>query len=227
MKGRRNSISIHCGKILYIKKNPNESWRFWCGTREHSRPLDCREIKPINPKGNQPWIFTGRAVAEASILWSPDVNSWLWKDSDGGKSWRQKEKGAAENEMVRSHYHLSRHEFEKKFWEMMKDGGAWPATAHGISKSWIDLVTEQQPHISKMLIEWSQNKRPHIVWLHFYKIFRIGKTIETKKYTSGFQGTEEGEHCNWLFTGLGVLFGVVKILLNFIVMMVSQHCEHH
>ena len=67
-------------------------------------PLDCKEIKPVNPKGNQSWIVTGRtdAEAEASILWSPDVKSWLIrKDFDAGEDWRQKEKGEAEGEMVR------------------------------------------------------------------------------------------------------------------------------
>ena len=64
-------------------------------------PLGYKEIKPINPKGNQPWIFTGRTV-EALILWPPDVESPLIrKDPDAGKDWRYKEKGVAENERVR------------------------------------------------------------------------------------------------------------------------------
>ena len=67
-------------------------------------PLDCKKIKPVNPKGNQPWIFIGRtdAEAEAPIVWPPDVKSWLTgKDPDAGNDWRQKEKGAAEDELVR------------------------------------------------------------------------------------------------------------------------------
>ena len=67
-------------------------------------PLDCKEIKPVNPKGNQSWVFTGRTdvEAEATILWLPDENSQLTgKDPDAGKDRRQKEKRAAENEMVR------------------------------------------------------------------------------------------------------------------------------
>ena len=67
-------------------------------------PLDFKEIKPINPKGNQPWIFIRRtdAEAEAPILWPPDVKSQLTgKDPDAGKDWGQEEKGAAEDEMVR------------------------------------------------------------------------------------------------------------------------------
>ena len=67
-------------------------------------PLDCKEIKPVNPKGNQPWMFIGRtdAEAEAPILWPPDAESWLTgKDLDAEKDWKQKKKSAAENEMVR------------------------------------------------------------------------------------------------------------------------------
>ena len=65
-------------------------------------PLDCKEIKLVNPKGNQSWIFTGKADAEAEtpILWPPDAKNWLiWKDPDAGKDWRQ-EKGRTEDEMV-------------------------------------------------------------------------------------------------------------------------------
>ena len=75
-------------------------------------PLDCKEIKP---KGNQPWIFIGRtdAEAEASLLWPPDVKSWLiGKDPDAGKDWRQ-EKRVAEDEMVGWHHRLNGHEFQQ------------------------------------------------------------------------------------------------------------------
>ena len=70
-------------------------------------PLDCKENKPVNPKGNQSCIFIGRtdAEAEAPILWSPDVKSRLiGKDPDAGKDWRQKEKGETEDEMVGWHH---------------------------------------------------------------------------------------------------------------------------
>ena len=63
--------------------------------------LDCKEIKPVNPKGNQPWIFIARTDAEALMLWPPDVKNQLTgKDSDTGKDWRQKDKRVAENEIV-------------------------------------------------------------------------------------------------------------------------------
>ena len=66
--------------------------------------LDCKEIKPVNPKGNQPWISIGRtdAEAEALILWPPDAKSWLFgKYPDAGKDWKQEKKGVTENEIVR------------------------------------------------------------------------------------------------------------------------------
>ena len=78
-------------------------------------PLDSREIKPVNPKENQSWIFIGKsdAKAEAPILWPPDVKSWLIrKDPDARKDWRQEEKGETEDEMVGWHHWLNGHKFE-------------------------------------------------------------------------------------------------------------------
>ena len=80
------------------------------------RPLDSKDIKPVNPKRNQPWIFIERtdAEAEAPILWPPDTKSLLTgKDPDAGKDWRQKEKGIAEDEIVRYHHWLNGYEFEQ------------------------------------------------------------------------------------------------------------------
>ena len=79
-------------------------------------PLDYKEIKAVNPKGNQSWAFTGRTDAEAEtpILWPPDVKSQLiGKDPDAGKDWRQEEKGTTEDEMVGWHHWLDGHEFEQ------------------------------------------------------------------------------------------------------------------
>jgi len=76
-------------------------------------PLDSKEIKPVHPKGNQSWVFTGRTEAEAPILWPSDVKIWLiGKDPDAGKDWRQEEKGMTEDEMVGWHRQLNGHEFE-------------------------------------------------------------------------------------------------------------------
>ena len=79
-------------------------------------PLDCKEIQPVHPKGNQSWIFIGRTDAEAEtrILRPPDVKNWLTgKDSDAGKDWRQEEKGTTEDEMVGWHHRLEGHDFEQ------------------------------------------------------------------------------------------------------------------
>ena len=92
-----------------------------CGVGEDSweslgLPLDYKEIKLVNPKGDQPWIFIGRtdAEAEALTLWSPDVKSRLiWKDPDAGKDWKQEKKGMTEGELVGWHHWLNGHEFEQ------------------------------------------------------------------------------------------------------------------
>ena len=79
-------------------------------------PLDCKEIKPVNPKGNQSWVFIGRTDAEAEtpILWPPDVKNWFTgKDPDPGKDWRQEEKRMTEDEMVWWHHRPDGHEFEE------------------------------------------------------------------------------------------------------------------
>ena len=100
-----------------------ESWALknWCfGTvvleKTLQSPLDCKEIKPVNHKGSQSWLFIGRTEAEAEtpILWPPDVKNWLiWKDHDAGKDWRQEEKGTTEDEMLGWHHWLDGHEFEQ------------------------------------------------------------------------------------------------------------------
>ena len=78
-------------------------------------PLDCKEIQPVHPKGNQSWVFIGRTDVEAEtpIIWPPDAKSWLiWKDPDAGKDWRQEENGMTEDEMVGWHHGLDGRECE-------------------------------------------------------------------------------------------------------------------
>ena len=112
-----------------------------CSVREDSWEfLGQQEIKPVNPKGNQPWIFIGRTgtKAEAPILWPFDAQSRLIrKDPDAGKDWRW-EKGTTEDKMVGWHHWLNRHEFEQT-WEMVKDREAWSAAVHVLAKSWTRL----------------------------------------------------------------------------------------
>ena len=95
---------------------PPWNWCFWTVVLEKTleSPLDCKETQPVNPKGNQSWIFFGRTDVEAEtpILWPPDMKNWLtWKDPDLGKGWRL-DKGTTEDEMFGWHHRLSIHEFE-------------------------------------------------------------------------------------------------------------------
>ena len=116
-------------------------------------PLDCKEIKPVNPKGNQSWIFTGGtdAEAEALILWPSYAENWLTgKDPDAGKDWRQEQKGATEDEMVGWHRRLRGHEIEQALRASVMDREAWRAAGPGVAKSqtwlrdWTDLNRMKQ-----------------------------------------------------------------------------------
>ena len=100
---------------LSLSHRVQKNLYFWIVVLERTleSPLDCKEIKLINPKGNQSWIFIGRTDAEALILCPPDVKNWLiWKDPDAGDDWRREEKGMTEDEMVGWHHRLNGHEFE-------------------------------------------------------------------------------------------------------------------
>ena len=95
-----------------------KNWCFWTVVLEKTleSPLDCKEIQPVNPKGNKPFTFPRRtdAEAEAPILWPCDLKSWLTeKDPDSGKDWRWEEKGTTEDKMVEWHHWLNGHEFEQ------------------------------------------------------------------------------------------------------------------
>ena len=98
------------------KAECQKNWCFWIVVLEKTleSPLDCKEIQPAHPKGDQSWVFVGRADAEAetTIVWPPHVKNWLiGKDFDAGKNWRQ-EKGTTEDEIVGWHHGLDGHESE-------------------------------------------------------------------------------------------------------------------
>ena len=105
-------LGSHCILKGWVSKN----WCFQTVVLEKTleSSSDCKEIKPISPKGNQPWIFIGRIVAEVPILWPHDVKSQLiGKDLDAGKDWGPEEKGATEDEVVGWHHRFNGHEFEQ------------------------------------------------------------------------------------------------------------------
>ena len=85
-------------------------WCFWTVVLEKTleSPLDCKEIQPVHPKGDQSWIFFGRTDAEAPIIWPPDIKNWfIGKDPDAGKHWRWEEKGMTEDEVVGWHHFMA------------------------------------------------------------------------------------------------------------------------
>ena len=93
-----SNIYVWMWELDYRESWAPKNWCFWTVVLEKivESPLECKEIKPFNHKGNQFWIFLGRTDAEAEtlILWPPDVKNWLiWKDPDAGKDWRQEERG--------------------------------------------------------------------------------------------------------------------------------------
>ena len=117
------SYDFSCSHVHMLELDHKEGWvpKNWCFQtvvleKTLENPLDCKEIKAVNPKGNQLWIFIGRTdiEAEAPVLWPPDVKSRLTgKDPDAGNVWRQREKRAAEDEMVQWHHRINGHEFEQ------------------------------------------------------------------------------------------------------------------
>ena len=144
-------------KVSWAQKN----WCFWTVVLEKTleSPLDCREIQPVHPKGDQSWVFIGRTDVEAEtlILWSPDAKSWfIWKDPDAGKDWEQEEKGMTEDEMVRRHHWLDGHMFRRT--PGVGDGqggmaccGSWSHEESDMTErlNWTELIT----YVSRSIVQ--------------------------------------------------------------------------
>ena len=148
-----NFYSVLDYKESWVPKN----WCFWTVMLEKTleSPLDCKEIHPVHPIGNQSWIFIGRTDVEAEtiILRPPDAKNWLiWKDPDAGKDWKWEEKGRTEDEMVGWHHWLKWHGLSK-LRELVMAREAWRAIVCGVAKirtqvrdwtelNWTDSILE-------------------------------------------------------------------------------------
>ena len=112
-----SSSHVWMWELDYKESWAPKNWCFWTTVLEKTleNPLNCKEVQPVHPKGNQSWIFIGRTNAEAEtpIFWPPDSKNWLIeKDPDAGKDWRQEEKGTIEDEIAGWHHRLNGQEFE-------------------------------------------------------------------------------------------------------------------
>jgi len=164
-------VGLHCYKIP-LRTAFSASYKFWEKTLEG--PLDCKEVQPVHPKGDQFWVFIGRTdvEVEAPILWPPDAKSWLiWRDTDDGKDWGQEEKGTAEDKMVGCHHQLNGYGFG---WNLgVGDGqgglaccGSWGCKNRTRLSDWTELISSElscsHSHLfwgilwfSLLFIQWS------------------------------------------------------------------------
>ena len=142
-------------KEIWALKN----WCFLTVMKTLESPLDCKEIQPVHPKGDQSWVFIGRTDVEAEtpLLWPPDVKSWLiGKNPDAGKDWGQEEKGMTEDKMVGWHHWLNGHGFGWTPGVGDRQGGLACCGSWGCRETWLRDWTE---------LNWTE----HLQLIYYYK----------------------------------------------------------
>ena len=139
-------------RLVYKESWALKNWYFWTVVlkKTFESHLNCKEIKPVNPKRNQSWIFIGKtdAVAETPVVWPPDAKNWLiGKYPDAAKDWRWEEKGMTEDEMVGWHHWLNGHEFDQALeaWRAAVHGGAKSQTGLSNWSDWLNSLREGFP----------------------------------------------------------------------------------
>ena len=141
-----------------------KNWCFWTVVLEKTleSPLDCKEIQPVHPKGDQSWVFLGRndAKAETPVLWPTHAKSWLiGKDSDAGRDWGPEEKGMTEDDMAGWYHRLDGHEFE---WTLgVDDGQGGLAYCNSWGRKESDMTEQLHFHFCRHSIVKQKIKRVH------------------------------------------------------------------
>ena len=173
----------------YKEASGLSNWCFWTVMLKETleKPMDCKEIKPVNPKGNQPWIFIRRTDAEAKepILWPSDAKSQLIrKDPNAGKDWRKEEKGKTEDEMDGWHHWLNLHEFEQTLGDAEGQGSLICCSPWG-HKEWHDWATGQKQQSILRLISINSSRGEEWVVSYLQTLYELGtlKELDTTEVT--------------------------------------------
>ena len=174
-----------------------KNWCFWAVVlKTLVSPLDCKEIKPVSPRGKQPWMFIGRTDAEAPILWLPDVKSQvIRKDPDARKDWRQKEKETTESDMVRWRHWHNGHEFEQAPGDS-EGQGSLVCCSPWSYRIRHDCATEQQQ--KENYNKLSHQSIQHLCWTGVYWVGQKVCLVLSKKAHFLFSS---GTLFNSVFTG--------------------------
>ena len=185
----RVAINFSSSRVWMWELEHKESWApnnccFWTEVLEKTleSSLNYKEVKPINPKRNQSWIFTGRTDAEAPILWPPDAKSWLIrKDSDAGKDWRHEEKETQRMRWLNGITYLMAMSL-RMFRELVMDRESWYAAVHGVTKSqtWLSDWTE----LNEKAFPWKQTTVTPITKIYYLGLSFQISSLKTGAFTS-------------------------------------------